>query len=84
VRLTPALVAGQYNERYPFDFAQDRLKPSNLVWNEFAFTSVLCGSANATNLSKTKEKQMILGIDIAKDKFDVALYKGKKLIATGQ
>jgi len=26
---------------------------------------------------------MILGIDIAKDKFDVALYKGKKLIATG-
>ncbi len=27
---------------------------------------------------------MILGIDIAKKKFDVALYKGKKLIATGQ
>ena len=27
---------------------------------------------------------MILGIDIAKDKFDVALYKGKELIATGQ
>jgi transposase len=27
---------------------------------------------------------MILGIDIAKDKFDVALYKGKQLIATGQ
>jgi len=27
---------------------------------------------------------MILGIDIAKDKFDIALYKGKKLIATGQ
>ncbi len=27
---------------------------------------------------------MILGIDIAKDKFDVALYKGKKLVATGK
>lgn len=27
---------------------------------------------------------MILGIDIAKDKFDIALYKGKNLIATGQ
>jgi len=27
---------------------------------------------------------MILGIDIAKDKFDIALYKGKKLVATGQ
>ena len=27
---------------------------------------------------------MILGIDIAKDKFDVALYKSRKLIATGQ
>lgn len=27
---------------------------------------------------------MILGIDIAKNKFDVALYKGKKLIAGGQ
>jgi len=26
---------------------------------------------------------MILGIDIAKDKFDVALYKGKKLVVTG-
>jgi len=27
---------------------------------------------------------MILGIDIAKDKFDIALYKDKQLIATGQ
>ncbi len=27
---------------------------------------------------------LILGIDIAKDKFDIALYQGKGLLATGQ
>jgi len=35
-------------------------------------------------IKKQEKIMIILGIDIAKDKFDVALYKGKKLIATGQ
>ena len=76
LRLTPALVADQYNERYQ--------KPFHLCWRELVFASELCGSANATNLPKPKDKQMILGIDIAKDKFDIALCQDNQVIASGQ
>jgi len=70
------LAACQDNERY--------LKPFNLVRRELVFASVLCGRASAIKPIKNRRKMMILGIDIAKEKFDVALYEDKELIATGQ
>ena len=45
---------------------------------------MLCGQASVKKPKKDKGEKMILGIDIAKDKFDIALYQDKELIATGQ
>jgi len=45
---------------------------------------VLCGRASANQIQERGTKTMILGIDVAKEKVDVALFKDKQYIAAGQ
>jgi transposase len=69
------LLACHQNERY--------LKPASFFWREFVFASMLHGQALPHHHNYLENLMYFLGIDIAKETFDVALFHGKTIIASG-